>query len=166
MSSQEPDWRTFEEAVARFIAAIGGNAKVVHDAKIPDVHTRTPRQRDVWIEWSIFNHFPAKALVSCKHYATPLDQQDIDRFNGEFISSGAQVGIIYAKTGFNARALDKARVLGIHCCRLYENEPSEIPNGFAIDVAYYFRPTFEFAVSGDASEYGCQNVDRGAGATL
>jgi hypothetical protein len=149
-----PDWKQFELAVARFIDAIGQGAKVTHDARIPDVHTGYPRQRDVWVEWSFGGHFPAKALISCKHWATPLDQMDIDHFNGEFISSGAQLGIIYAKAGFNDRALEKAKTLGFHCCKLYDNEPAELPEGLAIGLAYHFRPRFRISVHGSADLYG------------
>ena len=154
MTSIEPNWRQFEAAVANFIAAIGQGAKVTHDAKIPDAHTGFPRQRDVWIEWSILGHFPAKALISCKYWSKSLDQKDIDHFNGEFISSGAQIDIVYSKSGFNDRALEKSRTLGFHCCKLYEDEPAEIPEGLLIGHVYNFRPGFRLRIRGDASAYG------------
>lgn len=118
----KPDWKLFELAVARFIKTVGGNARVTHDKRLPDVHTGQPRQRDVWIEWKIAEHYPAKALVSCKYWGEVLDQQDIDHFNGEFLSSGAQIGIIYSRFGYNENAIAKAKHLGFHCCRLFQNE--------------------------------------------
>ena len=153
MSESQPDWRQFEIAVARFVSAIGPGAKVTHDVQIPDAHTGHPRQRDVWIEWSVCGHFPAKALISCKHWSSRLNEQDIDHFNGEFISSGAQIGIIYAKTGFNDRAIEKARVLGFHCCKLYVNEPADIPQMLSLGLAFHFRPTFQIKVHGNALSY-------------
>ena len=149
-----PDWKLFELAVARFIAAIGQGAKVTHDIQLPDVHTGYPRQRDVWIEWSLGGHFPAKALISCKHLTRALDQSDLDHFNGEFISSGAQLGIIYSKAGFNDRALEKAKALKFHCCKLYENEPAELPENLALGLAYNFRLRLRMLVSGSAEFYG------------
>ncbi len=154
MATGEPDWRQFEIAVATFMAAIGPGAKVTHDAKIPDIHTGHLRQRDVWIEWSIGNHFPAKALVSCKHSSKKLDQKDIDHFNGEFISSGAQIGIIYSKSGFNDHAIQKSRQLRFHCCKLYEDEPADLPESLSFGPAYNFRPAFQVSVNGDAAPFG------------
>jgi hypothetical protein len=64
-------------------------------------------------------YFPLKILVSCKKYKRKLDQQDIDAFNGELISSGAHKGVIYSYSGFNKYAIEKCKVLGISCCKLY-----------------------------------------------
>ena len=152
-SSASPDWKLFELAVAQFIAAIGQGAKVTHDVRRPDVHTGHARQRDVWVEWSFGGHFPAKALISCKHWAVPLDQSDLDHFNGEFISSGAQLGIIYSKAGFNGRALEKAMALGFHCCQLYDDEPAELPESLAVGLAYNFRLRLGMLVHGSAEFY-------------
>lgn len=154
MNDAVPDWKHFEQAIAEFVAGIDKTAKVTHDAKIPDAHTGLPRQRDVWVEWALGGHFPAKALISCKYWATPLDQSDIDHFNGELISSRAQLGIIYSRSGFNQRALQKAKALGFHCCVYYDNKPLELPGVLSLGLAYHFRPRFRFEVSGDANAYG------------
>jgi hypothetical protein len=141
-----PEWKQFELAVAGFVTAIGHGAKVTHDIEIPDSHTGYPRQRDVWVEWDFAGHFPAKALISCKNLAKSLDQQDIDHFNGEYISSQAHIGIIYAKAGFNDRAIEKSRKLGFHCCKLYRNEPAELPEGLVLGLCYHFRPQCRFSI--------------------
>ena len=117
--SESVPWREYERAVTRFLQALGEDAKVTHDGKIPDADTGLPRQRDVWIEWSLGGHFPVQALVSCKHLSRPLDQQDIDHFRGEMESANAHLGIVYSKSGFRDAAIQKARQLGFHCCRLY-----------------------------------------------
>ncbi len=153
MSADVPPWKQFEIAVAEFIKAIGNGAKVTHDAILPDEHTGHPRQRDVWVEWSFADHYPVKALVSCKRWTAVLNQKDIDHFNGEFLSSGAQIGIIYSKSGFNDHALEKAKALGFHCCRLYENEPADLPDSLTMGLAYNFRPQFRLSVVGDAGAY-------------
>ncbi len=152
-SNASPDWKLFELAVAQFIAAIGQGAKVTHDVRLPDVHTGHARQRDVWVEWSFGGHFPVKALISCKHWAAPLNQSDLDHFNGEFISSGAQLGIIYSKAGFNDRALEKAKALSFHCCKLYDNEPAELPESLVVGPAYNFRLRLGMLVRGSAEIY-------------
>ncbi len=154
MTNKNPDWRKFEIAVAHFVEAIGETAKVTHDIQLPDAHTGYPRQRDVWVEWSIWGHFPVKALISCKYWNSPLDQQDIDHFNGEYISSGAHIGIIYAWQGFNERAIEKAKALRFHCCKLYRDEPAELPVSLVLGLAYHFRPRFQIQVKGESETYG------------
>lgn len=149
-----PDWKEFEIAVATFIEALGSGAMVTHDVKIPDTHTGHPRQRDVWIEWAIGGLFRVRALVSCKYWHAVLNELDIDHFNGEYQSSGANVGIIYAKNGFNDLAIQKARKLGLHCCRLYRNEPADLPELLKFGLAYLFEPRFALRVDGDWRKFG------------
>ena len=85
----------------------------------PDKHTGKPRQRDVFIQTKICGIIPVKILISCKKYKRNLNQKDIDHFNGELISSGANKGVIYSYSGFNKNAIEKSKVLDICCCRLY-----------------------------------------------
>ena len=154
ITNDMPEWKQFELAVAQFIKAIGGDANVTHDAHVPDAHTGYPRQRDIWVEWSLGGHFPAKALISCKYWKTPLNEQDIDHFNGEFISSRAQVGIIYSREGFNRPAILKAKALGFHCCKLYRNEAPELPEILNLGLAFHFRPQFRLQISATAKSLG------------
>jgi hypothetical protein len=151
MAVEMPQWKEFELAVAKFVAAIASDARVTHDVELPDADTGKPRQRDVWVEWSIGGHFPVKALISCKYVNSPLDQLDIDHFNGEFLSANAHVGIIYARKGFNTNAIEKARVLGFHCCRLFRNEPAELPE-LLIGEIYHFHPATQISMRGDDAE--------------
>ena len=102
----------------------------------------------MWVEWVIAGHFPVKARISCKYWKSPLNQQDIDHFNGEFISSNAQIGIIYARIGFNDQAIEKATKLGFHCCRLYGNEPAGLPKSLVFGPVYYFSPDARFKFRG------------------
>lgn len=53
--------------------------------------------------------------------------QDIDAFIGELISSGAQKGVIYSYSGFTKPAIKKAKARGISCCKLYNNQPPDLP---------------------------------------
>jgi len=141
-----PDWKDFEIAIAAFAKALDTNAAVTHDVRLPDIHTNTPRQRDVWIEAKVCQHFPIKALVSCKRTSRKLDQQDIDAFNGERISSGAHLGVIYSYSGFTDNAIAKAKILSISCCRLYINEPSNIPNSIIILGSFCCTPRLSLSV--------------------
>jgi hypothetical protein len=149
MDTAIPEWKLFERAVAAFIAAIAPDAKVTHDVEIPDAHTGHPRQRDVWVEWAIGGHFPAKALISCKFWSSKLNEQDIDHFNGEFLSSRANVGVIYSKSGFNDFALEKAEKLNFHCCKLYSNAPAELPRQIVLGLAYHFAPQISLEIKGE-----------------
>lgn len=152
------DWKEFEIAVSEFIKSIGNEARVTHDVRLPDAHTGFPRQRDVWIEWDLGGHFPVKALISCKYYSRQLDQGDIDHFNGEFISSGAQIGIMYSKEGFNNRALDKAKVLNFHCCKLYKNQPADMPQMLVFGISYVFKPQIWISIKGNYQSYGFKTL--------
>jgi restriction endonuclease len=146
-------WAEFEAAVAAFLSALDHGASVKANVRRPDRHTGKPRQRDVWIDARLLGHFPVSILVSCKRYQRRLNQQDIDAFEGERQSSGAQVGVIYSYRGFGAAALDKARNLGITCCRLYKEEPPELPMSLAIP-SYCYRSQLRLDVqriTGDCS---------------
>lgn len=134
-----PEWEQFEIAVANFVSALDPNAHVQHDARLPDLHTGLPRQRDVWVETKLLGHFPVRVLISCKREKRRLNQQDVDAFNGEKLSSGAHLGVIYSYSGFGEAAIEKAKRLGICCCRLYQDDPPELPDRFCL-MGYCLRP--------------------------
>ena len=69
----DPIWRLYEKAVARFLTAAGPTAKVTHNHYQTDPDTGSLRQRDVWIEYILCDLYPLKALVSCKHWKNKLD---------------------------------------------------------------------------------------------
>ncbi|WP_421849109.1 restriction endonuclease [Novosphingobium sp.] len=146
------EWRQFELAVTQFCRALAPEAKVTHDAVIPDIDTGTPRQRDVWIEASIGNFFPVKILVSCKRYKRRLNIQDIDAFIGELISSGAQKGVIYSLNGFTKTAIEKAQVKGISCCILLKGKPPPIPNLLSLRT-FFAREELQIFEENSNSEF-------------
>jgi hypothetical protein len=119
--------RDFEEAVHRFVSALDPSAKVLFDLSVPDVHTGTARQADVWIVARLLGHFPLTALVSCKDYKRPLDIGHIGAFKSEVDAVGAATGIIYSRSGFTRPAIEKAKALGLTCCRLYRGQPADVP---------------------------------------
>jgi len=122
-----PEWKQYEMAVSNFIQALDPNAKVRHNIQTPDKHTDRLRQRDIWIEAKLLDHFPVRVLVSCKRLKRKLNEQDIDNFHGELQSSNADLGLIYSYSGFTAQSIKKAKKIGIQCCRLYQNQPPDLP---------------------------------------
>lgn len=144
-SSKTPDWQQFEIAVAKFAAALDPSAVVRHDVSLPDADTGRPRQRDVVIEAKVCKLFPVTLLVSCKYWQSKLDEGDIDTFVGELISARAHKGVIYSYSGFTAPALEKANAKGICCCRLFRNEPPELPESLVFRV-YACTPTFTISL--------------------
>jgi hypothetical protein len=133
-SAANSQWEEFEKAVAAFVKALTPNAVVKHSPRLPDKHTGHPRQRDVWVE-AMVGMFPVKILISCKRLKRKIDEQDMDAFWGELLSSGAHKGVIYAFSGFTTPALAKAKILSVSCCKLYMNSPAELPDSLVF--AYY-----------------------------
>src|SRR5436305_14130505 len=105
---REREWRQFERAVAAFIAALDPKARVRHDVRTPDRHTRKSRQRDVWIDTTVGGVIPLSVLVSCKRLKRRLDQQHVDAFHGELLGSRASKGVLYSFSGFTPEAVSKA----------------------------------------------------------
>lgn len=119
--------REYEEAVDAFVRTLDPSAEVIFDHKVPDRDTGSLRQCDVWINAKIGGHWPYSILVSCKDWNKKLDVGEIGKFVDEVRSTGANLGIIYSKTGFTKDALKKAKANSLSCCRLYLNEPPDIP---------------------------------------
>ena len=67
----------------------------------------------------------------------------MDAFIGELLSSGAQKGVIYSFSGFTKPAIDKAQAKGISCCRLYQDETTNLPESLLFD-AYLLTPVAHF----------------------
>jgi hypothetical protein len=123
--------RKFEEAVLAFAKTLDPSAEVLFDHKVPDRDTGTLRQCDVWINAKFGGHWPLSILVSCKdrkESQRKLDIGHIEKFCNEIRSTGATMGVIYSNVGFTEPALKKAKANDIACCRLYQNEPADIPD--------------------------------------
>jgi hypothetical protein len=120
----------FERAVFEFVKAMNPGAEVLFNHTILDRDSGTPRQCDVWITASISGHWPMAILVSCKDHARKLDIGDMGTFCDEVRSTRTNMGVIYSRAGFTQPAIEKAKANNIACCRLYQNEPAEIPMSF------------------------------------
>jgi hypothetical protein len=117
----------FEKAVYAFIEALDPSAEILFNHKVRDRDTNTLRQCDVWINAKFGGHWPLSILVSCKDHARKINISDIGAFCNEVRSTGASTGVIYSKSGFTEPAITKAKANGLACCRLYQNEPPDIP---------------------------------------
>ena len=142
---KDPEWKQFEIAVSNFVCALDPQALVRHNVKLPDIDTGHPRQRDVWIEAKVCQHFPIKVYISCKRKHKKLNEQDIDAFFGELRSSGAHKGVLYSYSGYNSHAIEKASKLGICCCRLYSSQPADLPQ-LLLFKSYCCTPTIQISI--------------------
>lgn len=140
----EPEWKSFEVAVAEFLKRLEPGAQITHDVYLPDADTGKPRQRDVWVQARVAG-VPIRILVSCKHYKRKLNQQDLDAFVGELSASNAHAGIVYSRSGFTDNAIEKGKARGISCCRLYQGQPADIPE-LIFFTTYLWRPIAEIVV--------------------
>lgn len=125
--------KDFEKAVYAFVKALDPLAEVLFDHKVPDRDSGSLRQCDVWINASFGGHWPLSILVSCKDHTRRLDIGNIGTFCDEVRSTRANFGVVYSSSGFTRPALDKAKANGIACCRLYRNEPANIPDSFMFE---------------------------------
>jgi len=85
------------------------------------------RQCDVWVNAKIGGHWPISILISCKDHNQKLDVGDIGAFNDEVRSTSASTGVIYSRAGFSEPALEKAVANGLSCCKLFQNQPPQLP---------------------------------------
>jgi hypothetical protein len=119
--------KQFEVAVRKFVEALDPSAEVLFDHKVPDRDTGTLRQVDVWVNATYGGHIPISILVSCKDYRRKVNIAHIGTFCDEVRSTGASTGVLYSSSGFSRAALAKAKSNGLACCRLYQDEPADIP---------------------------------------
>jgi hypothetical protein len=157
-SSDDSEWQEFEKAVAGFLKALDPTATVRHNITTSDADTGAPRQRDVWVEGRLCRVIPIKVLISCKRYNRTLNEQDIDHFIGEFMSSGGNKGVIYSYSGFNRLAIQKALSHNISCMRLYQDSPPDIPEVLVIPNFYCCYPRFALSAVWKEDEEGVLNT--------
>lgn len=119
--------RAFESAVAAFVQGLSPNTKVLTRQKVRDRRSGAMREVDLWIETEYAGHLPLRIHGSCKDYGRRLDIGEIDAFQGELDSSGANLGVIYSSHGFSPRAVEKAESIGVSCCHLLDGAPPPTP---------------------------------------
>ncbi|MGZ8845813.1 MAG: restriction endonuclease [Pyrinomonadaceae bacterium] len=138
--------RKFEKAVYAFAKTLDASAEVLFDHKVKDRDTGEPRQCDVWINAKFGGHWPQSILVSCKDQTRKLHSGDVGTFCDEIRSTNATLGVLYSKSGFTKPAIQKAVANGIACCRLYDNEPADLPSPIWI-VHFLCKPTIQLEVT-------------------
>jgi len=127
----------FEKDVWAFVKALDPFATVFFNHKVQDINTKTLRQVDAWINAKYGGHIPISILVSCKKYKRKLNITHIESFNSEVRSTGASTGVIYSSSDFTGPALAKAKSLGLQCCRLFRNQPAELPTSLVFSLGNY-----------------------------
>jgi hypothetical protein len=137
--------KQFEQDVWAFVKTLDSSAEVLFNHKVPDKDTGSKRQVDVWINAKLGGHIPISILVSCKNYKRKLDITHVESFAAEVRSTGASTGVIYSSSGFTATALQKAKSEGLSCCRLFRNQPADIPESL-IMWAYCCKTQFAINV--------------------
>jgi len=135
----------FERDVWKFVKALDPNAKVLFNHKVLDKDTNTPRQVDAWISAKYGGHIPISILVSCKNHKRKLDITHIESFASEVRTTRASTGVIYSSSGFTKPAVDKSASYGLSCCRLFRNEPGEIPK-YLVFWQYVCYPRVKLAI--------------------
>lgn len=144
----------FERAVHAFVNKLDPNAEVLFDHLVPDSYTGDLRQCDVWVNAKFGGVYPVKIYISCKNHKRKLDIGDIDTFDGEIKARRPDTGVIYSKSGFTESAIRKGKAMGISCCRLYENEPADIPEMiFFNNYACYPSLSIELLEDGTPKEW-------------
>jgi hypothetical protein len=140
--------RDFELAVYDFAKSVDSSAQVLFDHSVRDRDTGELRQCDVWINALFGGHWPLSILVSCKDHKRKLHVGDIGAFLDEIRSTGASTGVIYSRTGFTKPSLLKARANGVACCRLYRNEPADIPQSIFFEQ-FTCNPSVQLIIKTD-----------------
>ncbi len=148
----------FEVAVCDFVKTLDPSAEVLFDHKVIDRDTGSVRQCDVWINAKFGDHIPFSILVSCKDHSRKLDIGDIGTFINEVRSTGASTGVIYSRCGFSKNAVTKAKTNGIACCKLYQNEPPDLPSSVWFDhFVCYLSMNIKLASNIDNNEFSTWN---------
>ena len=121
--------------------------------KVPDRDTGQLRQTDVWINARLAGCYPLSVLISCKDHDRPLSITQIETFLSEIRSTCAHLGVIYSSRGFSKQAIAKARANAISCCRLYRNEPAEMPERLILSSSFVCSSVFRRITI--LEEHGC-----------
>lgn len=104
------EWRLFEQAVARFLEELGGNARVEHNVRVEGRLSKTERQIDVLVRQDVVGH-EVRIVCECKHYASKsVGIGMVDEMVGKVLDIGADAGIMFALRGYTANA--EARAAG------------------------------------------------------
>lgn len=144
--------RDFEDAVHQFVKMLSPDAQVLFNAKIPDRDTGSPRQVDVWVQYTLLGNVPVSILISCKDHRRPLDVGEIETFISEIRSTGAAQGVLYSRGRFTEKALVKAKANNVSCCRLFDDAPPELPSELII-TTHIAHPVYRIAATTEEKDF-------------
>lgn len=137
-SSAVPDWRKFEELVARIErAAAPRNATVTSPDFIPDTRTGKKREVDASIRLTV-GTVPVLITIECRKRKDVQDVTWIEQLAKKRLNLGAAQTIAVASSGFSTEAENEARLSGIFLRQIEEVS--------AADVESWLAPKFIFHI--------------------
>jgi hypothetical protein len=104
-----PLWQTYEEQVAELVAALDGNAEVIHNKRVEARLSKAMRQVDVWVQGEIIRQ-KIVIVVECKFTSRPLEIGVVDEFVGKLLDLGADRGVLYSASGMTSNAVWRAQM--------------------------------------------------------
>lgn len=144
-----PEWKQYEQQIAKLQAQASPDAKVEHNVKIDGVLSKTKRQIDTLVsrETSIFDGSTIAQLivVECKKVGKTIGISYVDEFVGKLLDVGVPHGVLCSPSCFSAPAHSRAE--GAHLPKvklvtLDADDPSEV------DYEDFLRP--------DCPSIGCE----------
>jgi hypothetical protein len=103
-----PLWQTYEKQVAALVAALDGNAEVVHNKRVEARLSKVMRQVDVLVRGKIIDQ-EIIIVLECKLTSRPLDIGVVDEFVGKLLDLGADRGVLYSASGMTPNAVWRAQ---------------------------------------------------------
>lgn len=107
INKNSPAWVRYEQQIAQLIAALDGNAEVVHNKKVKGRLSSVMRQVDVLVRGKIMGQ-EIMIAVECKMTSRPLEIGAIDEFVGKLLDLGAERGVLYSASGMTTSAVYRA----------------------------------------------------------
>jgi hypothetical protein len=106
-TASEPQWRSYENQVARLMASFG-DAEVAHNVIVTGAVSGSSRQIDVLVKGNVAGRSISIA-VECKRYKRPLGIGAIDEFVGKILDLRVDSGVLFCLNGFTEPARLRAK---------------------------------------------------------
>lgn len=120
-----PEWRNFEELVARIEQALAPSGAIVKSPdRIPDKVTGEPREVDVAIRYKV-GTVPILVTLECRDRSSIQDVRWIEELAEKKRSIGASLTVAVSSTGFSEPAIKKAASVGIETRTLKDVAPEQ-----------------------------------------
>jgi hypothetical protein len=145
-----PQWRLFEEEVARVHKELDAKASIRHNVHLIGRKSGTPRQVDVLIEGEIAGQ-TLRIVAECKRYARKLGIGGVDEFAGKLQDLNVERGLLFTVKGFTAPALKRAEGADVPLIQLRQLD--ELPS-HPIDLGSLLALKF-----GDCPNENCYTGD-------